>query len=56
MCEIESVDIVLPLLEEVLNSVFGYMHEGSLQESLLEVLVLSPILEAIDSTLLPSLE
>ena len=54
--QVHSVDVVLPLEEEVLESVLGSMHQSSLKESLFEVLVLTSVLQRVKSRLNSSLE
>lgn len=54
--EFKTVNIMPPFVEEVLNSILSHMHERSLQESFLEVLILASVLQTIKSTLHSSLQ
>ena len=56
MRQFKTVNIMLPFVEEVLNSVLCHMHERSLQESFLEVLILASVLQTVKSTLHSSLQ
>lgn len=52
--ESNSINIMSPLVEEVLDSVLSDMFETSLKEPLFEIFVLTSILEGVQSTLDPS--
>ena len=43
--------VVAPLVEEVLQAVLGHVNHGSLQEPLLEVLVLGAVLQVVEHVL-----
>ena len=49
--QLEPLNIVPPLVEEVLDSVLCDVHQGSLEESLFEILVLTSILKRIERAL-----
>ena len=54
--QVHSLNVVPPFVEEVLDPVLGHVHQGPLKEALLEVLILTPVLQGVERTLLPSLE
>ena len=56
VCEVKSVYVMLPFVKEMLNTVFCYVHQASLQESLFEIFVLSSILQTVQSILLSFLQ
>lgn len=54
--QLQSFNVVSPLVEKVLDSILSYVDKHSLKESLLEVFVLAPVFERVQSTLHSSLK